>query len=587
MSSRPLTLIRLVAALVLVSARGSNTPTRPQGCEFWVAPAPAGSNSNPGTLALPWATLDYASAQTLALGGSYCTVWFKDGTYDGLNRIGERFATPITFRAANPFKVIFQNSGPALQVAGGYNLIFDGFQFRHTGTGADQVVVHVFGAGNLWPEQIVFRNNIFHDSYNNDLLTLNTGGRFITVEGNIFYNQQGSDEHIDVNGVTDITIQDNIFFNDFAGSGRSNANDTAAFVVIKDSDGIIPGTERVAVRRNIFLNWEGSDVSKFVQIGEDGKPYYEAKDVRVENNLMIGNSGNVLHAAFGVRGGKDVIFANNTVVGNLPSRAYAFRLDHKGSNPPNQNIYFYNNIWSDPTGTMGAPGWGGNIRFSDGSSGETNNLILDNNLYWNGGAAIPPGQQINPLVHDVRRVVTDPLLNTDQSGVILPRWNASNSSFVSGNTTIRQEFVRLVEQYGNLPTNSPAIGRADPAVAPADDILGQMRPVPASLGAYEAGWGLSGTSDLTAVYLRWTDPRQPSAASLTITYTLGATSALVTGLPVATRAYTLTNLQPYSLYVVTLTARDGGNAILAQSNSFLVLTTDRHAYLPLVKKNSP
>jgi hypothetical protein len=71
-----------------------------------------------------------------------------------------------------------------------------------------------------------------HDSYNNDILKINNGAAQITVEGNMFYNQTGSDEHIDVNSVTDIVIQDNIFFNDFAGSGRSNENDTSRPVAI-------------------------------------------------------------------------------------------------------------------------------------------------------------------------------------------------------------------------------------------------------------------------------------------------------------------------------------------------------------------
>jgi len=42
-------------------------------CEYWAAPAPAGNDSNPGTFAQPWETLDYASQRVLQLGGSNCT----------------------------------------------------------------------------------------------------------------------------------------------------------------------------------------------------------------------------------------------------------------------------------------------------------------------------------------------------------------------------------------------------------------------------------------------------------------------------------------------------------------------------------
>jgi hypothetical protein len=45
----------------------------------------------------------------------------------------------------------------------------------------------------------------------------------------------------------------------------------------------------VAIRGNVFLNWQGGKES-FIGIGNDGKPYHEAKHVWINNNLMIGNS---------------------------------------------------------------------------------------------------------------------------------------------------------------------------------------------------------------------------------------------------------------------------------------------------------
>src|SRR5690606_28096778 len=126
---------------------------------------------------------------------------------------------------------------------------------------------------------------------NDDLLKIYFGVRYVTVEGNIFFNQSNREEHIDVNGVTDITIQDNIFFNNFAGSGRNNDRDAKSFITIKDSNGDLDdqlGSERIYVRRNIFLNWEGGKET-FIQVGNDGKPYFEAKDIWIENNLFIGN----------------------------------------------------------------------------------------------------------------------------------------------------------------------------------------------------------------------------------------------------------------------------------------------------------
>ena len=64
-------------------------------------------------------------------------------------------------------------------------------------------------------------------------------------------------------------------------------------------------------------------------------------------------------------------------------------------------------------------------------------------------------------------------------------------------------------------------------------------------------------------------------------------SQLATGIPTSTQAYTLAGLTPYSLYAITLTVRDSGNAILTRSNTLSLLTTDRHVYLPITLRNTP
>ncbi|MCK5644212.1 MAG: hypothetical protein KAJ19_25660 [Gammaproteobacteria bacterium] len=457
-------------------------PSAAESCNYWVATSPAGSDSNPGTINEPWATIEHAAS---SVEDNFCTVWLKDGTYTGDFSLNERYTTYTTFQAQHPYKAILQNNGVVLSLTGARNIAFDGFEIRHNGPGASVLVIQVHRSGEMWSEDIVFRNNIIHDSYNNDLLKIYNGARNIIVEGNVFYNQGESEEHMDVNSVTDVTIRDNIFFNDFTGSGRTNANSTKHFIVIKDSNGDsdgLEGSERVTVRRNIFLNWEGGK-EKYLKVGADGKPYHEAEDISIENNLMIGNMLNIVDSPFGISGAKNVTFNNNTVVGDMPSSGYAFRVDIKEDNPLNEDIFFFNNIWSDPTGTMGSGLSEDNDEFSNGDPNQTINLILDNNLYWNGGDVIPSGDLISPLIDDNHRLVSDPMLNSDQASIVLPRWNGS--TFLSGNETIREEFLRLVALYGRIRSNSPAVGMANPSFAPADDILGHLRPPFPSMGAYE------------------------------------------------------------------------------------------------------
>ncbi len=474
----------IVAVALVVACAAATPPAFAQPCERWVAPAPAGDDTNPGTLAAPWATLDHASA---AVPDDTCTVYFQDGVYTGTHSLYERFDTPTTFQAANRYRAVLQYAGTAVKLFGARNVILQGFELRHTGPGAGGLVMQVQQGDGFWAENITIRDNVFHDSWNNDLLKINNGARFVAVENNVFYNQSGSDEHIDINSVTDVLVQDNVFFNDFAGSGRVNGNDTSSFIVMKDSnagdDGQI-GDERITVRRNVFLNWEGSSGSNFALVGEDGMAYFEGRSILVENNLMLGNSGNDMRAAFGVKGGKDIVFRSNTVVGNLPSLAFACRVNREGSNPVNENVSFRGNIWSDPTGTMGAEAAGGTNEFSDGTPAEATGLALDRNLYWNGGAAIPPGDLVSPLVDDANAVVADPQL-PGQAAIVLPRWNGT--AFESGSATIREEFERLVALYGAIGGGSPAAGQADTAHVPGDDVLGRRRDASPDLGAFEAG----------------------------------------------------------------------------------------------------
>ena len=91
---------------------------------------------------------------------------------------------------------------------------------------------------------------------------------------------------------------------------------------------------------------------------------------------MIGNGTDLVYVVFGVKCAKDVIFRNNTITGNMPANAFALDIAIAGDNPLNENIIFVNNIWSDPMGAEKT----NSIKFSNGKTSSTQNLILDNNL---------------------------------------------------------------------------------------------------------------------------------------------------------------------------------------------------------------
>jgi hypothetical protein len=432
-----------------------------------------------GSSDFPWGTIEHAVDSV----PDDSLILVRSGIYYGRVRLDGVFTTGITVRSEVPYQALLRHDNIVVTCYYGKGITLEGFDIANISSSATPLVIQIQdligpAGGTDYVSNITIRNNIIHDSYNNDLLKINNGAGLVLVEGNMFFNQEGSDEHMDINSVTDVTVQDNIFFNDFAGSGRTNNNDTSSFIVVKDSNGTDDtnlGSERITIRRNVFLNWEGSTGNNFVLLGEDGMPYHETKDVMVENNLMIGNSANVMRSPFGVKGGTDITFRNNTIIGDLPSKAYAMRLNTEGSNPANANISFYNNIWSDPEGTMGAEGPTFYNDFSDTPIGETSSFVLDHNLYWNGGSAIP--ENVSELINytdDINRIVDDPDL-ADPSGLTVPYWSSVSFTFADGSLTIAEAFERLVNLYGTLASGSPAIDAADGLNAPAEDILGNLR----------------------------------------------------------------------------------------------------------------
>ncbi len=447
------------------------TEAPPPVCNFWVSPS--GNDLAAGTQTQPWATVTHAAATIPDAG---CTVWVEDGVY-GAVTVERRFATMTTFRAVNRYRAVFEASNTPFDIDGARNVTFQGFEMRHSGPGATGYVAIVDrdNPTGTWAENIVLRDNIFHDSYDNDLLKVHSGVRNATVEGNVFYNQGPNEQHMDVNSVTDVVIQGNLFFNDFARSGRASPGDTKHFIVVKDSGGMDDGqlgSQRVTIRQNVFMSWEGGNEA-FLQIGNDGKPYYEAEDVTIENNLFVGNGAGAAGTTLGVAGARNVSFINNTVVGNHPTSAYGFRVDRKFDNPINDGLRLSNNVWSDPTGTMGS--------FSAGDPAAVMGLVLSNNVYWNGGSAIDPGTVAGPGA-DPSASLSDPVV-TDGPPVV-PFW--TGTAFLGGGSTIDAEFTRLVGAHGAISPSSSAVSLADTAYAPSVDITGSSRDAEPDAGSREA-----------------------------------------------------------------------------------------------------
>ncbi|MBN1580061.1 MAG: hypothetical protein JXA89_05115, partial [Anaerolineae bacterium] len=508
------------------------------------------------------------------------TILVRPGTYNGRVRLRGTFAQGVVVRSETPYQAHLRHNDTVVTCFYGQGIALEGFDIAHSGPGAGALVIQIQDLidGPARVSRITLRNNVLHDSTNNDILKINNGAGDIMIEGNVFYNQAGSDEHIDINSVTDVVVQDNIFFNDFAGSGRSDT-DTSSFIVIKDSnensDGQL-GSEGIVVRRNVFAHWEGSSGQGFVRAGEDGQSFYEARDVLIENNLMIGNNTMQIRSPFQMMNVYSVTVRANTVIGNMPAKEFGARMFTYGTNAPdNDQIHLHNNIWADPTGTMGDT-------FNRGDN--TNNLSFDNNLFWNAGNAFPTSSEsIIEVSDDANRVIGDPLLG-DQAGLVLPRWDPGAGRFADGSSTIEEAFARLVRLYGTPAAGSAAIDAADAATMPAEDILGNSRSGP-DIGAVEfvpllilratpadraldLAWSVNGVLPVTTTW--WIAYDGPT----------GDQPSPITGIVSATRAYALAGLTNYVPYTVTLNAILDSTPLM--TSTVRAIPTDIAVYLPIV-----
>jgi hypothetical protein len=474
-----------ILGLLLIFVVTNFYPTNLLEDTYYVSPIGSDQNGSGGEHD-PWGTISYALSQV----PDESLILVQPGTYFGQVRLNGQFLNGVIVKSLFPYQAKLRNSGSRVVTCFyGQGITIEGFDIAHSPENTAALVIQIqdlLGVPGIGDgtdpvvRNIVLRNNIIHDSTNNDLLKINNGARDILVEGNMFFNQQGSDEHIDVNSVVGVVLRENIFFNYF-----EENSDTSSFIVIKDSnsddDGQI-GSESISLQRNIFLNWQGSSGHNFILIGEDGKPYFEARDVLVENNLMIGNSENIMRSPIGVKGGRDIVFRNNTIVGNLPAHSFAMRLNQEGQNPKNENVSFYNNIWSDPTGTMGLEA-NSTVDFAEVPNPENGEIILDNNLYWNGGQAIPTDQdQRITYMDDLHSIVLDPRLG-EQGFVRVPYWNGN--IFYDGSGSIMEVFRRLVYSYSRPTKISPIINRANSSHAPLVDLMGNLRDDRPDIGAYE------------------------------------------------------------------------------------------------------
>ncbi|MDR1918965.1 MAG: hypothetical protein LBQ65_04880 [Tannerellaceae bacterium] len=493
----------------------------------------------------PWRTVRYAMEHTPVEGGH--EIILKTGTHPSIGYITTQFETPVLLRAETPYKTSLQDSKGhrAGYLSGAKNIIISGFNicgnphWNDDGLSSWNQNAYLFQIEQC--ENIILENNIIHDSYNNDILKLNSYSYDCVVRGNIFYNQQPEPghQHIDANQVYNCVIEDNIFFNDYPASGRNQSINASGFVVVKSSvlrmqieEGKISlaeatdkGSRQISIARNVFLNWFGRVDQPVILLGEDALPFYEVNDCIVENNLFIHNevyatkeetlqyekdhTANRIGATWAIKGVNNVNFRANTITGFIQHGwhsynngeghfGYALRVaiesgkinDIPTVNPPNKDITISNNIFTVPVKSVRGEGQLGII-----VGGRKEWLLsgkIDNNLYYNADEPLreettEAAADALTFSMDIHQIVGNPLLETDLSygKVITPTWNAGTNRFAGTYTSIEQARIDLINKFGTPSANSPANNAADNSNMPDRDILHNPRGAQRDVGAVE------------------------------------------------------------------------------------------------------
>jgi|GEM_PF-299877 len=440
----------------------------PNGVDTWTWGSPT-----EGTASKPFASISYA-VHFIDDGG---TVIVRPGTYHGMVRPEGTFTKGVLIKSEVPYAAKLRNNAMVVYIVGASGLTMEGFDISHEaipGQETGPLLVHT----DWYAHDIVLRNNIIHDSLNNDSLKINGGSYRVLVEQNILYNAVA--EQIRMDTVADVIIQDNVFFQDFEGAGRTLTTTPGSYIEVADQDGGPSVKSRnVTIRRNVFLNWENSYGMNFIQLGGDSRPWYEASYALIENNLMIGNNTKYqMRAPFGCKGAEYALFRNNTLVGDMHATAYLARLNMESGRIQNNYILFYNNVIADTAGTM--------ARLTTTPWNDTRAFALDNNLYWNNGQPLPedPLQLINPS-NDAHAVVGDPML-APQTNIVFPRWDEQQGKFLDGSSSIAEVHHTLAWTYGRPDPMSAVVNAANPAFAPKHDIFRHPRPAGApDIGAVE------------------------------------------------------------------------------------------------------
>jgi hypothetical protein len=440
-------------------AQTSTFRAEPQGVIYYVAPAPAGSDSNPGTKAQPWETIQKA-ADTLIAGD---TVYIRAGTYEEqiIAQNSGSAGNYITYAAYPGETVTIDGNGITLPdyetglfVVEDTNYIkVSGLRMINAGPNDNNAGIYVDNAN-----YVIIENNYVYNTVSSGIGVWD--GNNVIIDGNQVRLgcNDGEQEIITVSGTDTFEVKNNhvheggpgtnggegITIKGGATNGKIYENHVHDITrgertcIYIDAWGIT-ATSNLEVYQNTLHNC-GAGITL---ASEDGGL---VRDVEIYNNIVYDNQSNGLEIGYWGEGGitvrpvESITFTNNTVYDNGSAGwGGGFYTD----NPYVKDIVVRNNIFSqNPTSQI--------VNESPVS------LTVDHNL-------IDGTQEYTYAISGTNYVIGDPLFA-----------NPSGANFY-------------------LQAGSPAIDSGSSTDAPNDDFDGRSRPLDGDdngsalydIGAYE------------------------------------------------------------------------------------------------------
>jgi hypothetical protein len=498
------------------------TSARPAAATYYVdRNHPQASDSNPGTEALPWLTIQHAAQ--VAVAGD--TILIKPGVYTGGITVetGGTAGAPITFRAVSAGVVISGSGGDrdAFFITGADYIVVDGLTIQN----ATRAGMRIDNSQHVTVRNCTFANNetwgLFTDF--SDYTTVENCESYGAVEQHGIYISNSSDYP---------TIRSNRLHHNHDCGLHMNGD------ISMGGDGII---SHALIENNIIYE---NGIGGGSGINMDG-----VTNSVVRNNLLYNNHANgiSLYQIDGGSGSHDNRVLNNTIV-------------------------------------MAADGrWGINIPDTNGTNNKLFNNIIYNYHSWRGSITL--GSPTLSGFESDYNVVMDRFSTDDgDTRLTLAQWRALGYDQHSIIAAPSQLFVNASADYHLMP-GSPAIDKGTSLLDVTTDLEGQPRPsgIASDIGAYEfrPALKLDGTPANQAIHLKWTvNVTPPITSTWRISYYSQTVPITITDIVSLTRAYPLNGLTNYAWYTVTLNAMLDTTPFL--TDTIKLMPTDRLVHLPLI-----